>query len=132
MSDISTVNNRIIPLDLELYDRVVEEFPDKNVVDRNDAEFKIQFTLKNKNASSPYTVAASDVSGADKIELIFKSPNGITYKRLAQFGSDGSDGIIFYVCQENDLNQEGTWFVTTRVTYGDVQVQYPFVPFVVE
>lgn len=132
MSDISTINNRVIPVDVELYTREQEEFPDINVVGKNDSEYKIQFTLKNKNAASPYAVAVSDVSGADKVEILLISPSGTPHLKPTSFGTDGSDGIIFTTIGEAEMNFRGTWRVYALVTYGDIVVTYPRVPFLVE
>ncbi len=132
MSDITVLANRLIPIDVELYDLSVIEFPDINIVGVKDAEYRIQFTLKNKAPTSPYTVAVTNLSTTDKQEFVITSPDGTIFIRQAIFLTDGTDGIIFYVCQLSDLNTLGIWKVRARITEGDVVVNYPDVPFSVE
>ena len=132
MSDITATANRVIPIDTELYFRDIEEFPDLHVVNHKDSEFKIQLTCQNKDASSPYAVAASDISGSDKQEIVFLSPEGREIIRKATFGTSGTDGIIFYICQSTDLDTVGVWQVRARITEGDVEINYPNIPFTVE
>ncbi len=132
MSDITILANRLIPIDVELYDLSVVEFPDINIVGVDDAQYRIQFTLKNKAATSPYAVAVTDLSTTDKQEFVITSPEGILFIRKATFLNTGADGIIFFVCQLNDLNTLGIWKVRARITEGDVVVNYPDVPFLVE
>jgi hypothetical protein len=132
MSDITATANRVIPITVELYYKDTEEFPDLNVVGQEDSEYKIQFNCTNKNTASPHTVAVSDLSNADKKEIIFTNPDDITYVRPATFGSDGTDGIIFYICQLTDLNTVGKWKIRAKMTEGDVEINYPDIPFLVE
>jgi len=132
MSDITVLANRLIPIDVELYDLSVIEFPDINVVGVKDAEYRIQFTLKNKASTSPYAVGVTDLSTTDQQEFVITSPEDLTFIRKAIFLTNGSDGIIFYVCQLSDLNTLGLWKVRARITEGDVVVNYPDIIFSVE
>lgn len=132
MSDITAVVNRIIPITVELYDLVIEEFPDLNVVGKDDGEYKLEFTLQNKGSTAPYTVADSDLSTSDKQEIIFTSPEGKEIIRKATLLTDGTDGVIFYICQKKDMNIVGIWLVRVRVTEDDVVINYPQVPIKVE
>ena len=132
MSDITLAANRVIPLDVELYDRVITEFPAQNVIGRDDTEIKLLFTLKNKNATTPYAVAASDVSSADKVEYVFTDPDGFSTIKTAGLNTTGSDGIIYYMTGYADLSTRGNWYVTVRVTFGDVTINYPRILFIVE
>ncbi len=128
---ISLTANRIIPLTVELYVRTQEEFPDLNMVGVKDSEFIIKFTCNNKDATSPYSVAASDLSNTDKQEMVFTSPSGEIIIRKTTFFTDGTDGIVFFVCQLNDMNVAGKWQVKVRITEGVLEINYPNVPFTV-
>ena len=129
MSDVTATANRVIPITVELYFFDVVEFPDINIVNKDDSEYKIQFNCTNKDTVSPYTVATSNLSNVDKIEIILTSPTGEDHVRQATFGSDGTDGIIFYIAQLNDLNKVGDWKVRARMAEGDVEINYPTVIF---
>jgi len=128
---ISLTANRIIPLTVELYIRTQEEFPDLNMVGVKDSEFVIKFTCNNKDATSPYAVSASDLSNSDKQEMIFTSPEGEIIIRKTIFFTNGTDGIVFFVCQLNDMNVAGRWQVKVRITEGILEINYPNVPFTV-
>jgi hypothetical protein len=133
MSDISTTANRIIPITVELYIKDAVQYPlDPIVVNKADSEFRIQFTLTNKTATSPYTVAVSDLSNLDKQEVTFTDTRGREIVRPAILFAGGSDGIMFYVCLLNDLNIVGCWEVRATLTKDDVVVNYPNVPIRVE
>ncbi len=128
---LSLTANRIIPITVELYNRTQEEFPDLNMVGVKDSEFVIKFTCNNKDATSPYAVAASDLSNSDKQEIVFTSPSGETIIRKTTFFTNGTDGIVFFVCQLNDMNIVGRWQVKVRITEGILEINYPNVPFTV-
>jgi len=132
MSDIALTANRVIPITVELYDFSVVEFPDLNVIGKDDSEYKLQFTCRNKGTSPPYTVADSDLSTTDKQEIVFTTFNGAIIIRKATFGSNGTDGIIFFICQLNDMNTIGIWKARPRFRENDVDINYPDTPFLIE
>lgn len=132
MSDISAYANRVLPVDVELYDKSIEEFPDQHTVGKDDSEFKLQLTLQNKDASSPYAVAASDLTNIDKVEYYFYPPNQInTIVRKAEIATAAS-GITFLSIDTKILNTVGLWRVQAVCTEGDVTITYPIVLIYVE
>jgi len=133
MSDIVVVANRIIPITVELYKVVADEFLlDPNIINKEDSEYKLLFTCQNKNATSPFAVANSDLSNTDKQEIVFTTPGGDTIVRKATFEATGSDGEVFYICQLNDMNTAGIWQARPRMTEGDVEINWPNTPFRIE
>ena len=128
---VERVTNRIIPVTTELYNSSQEEFSDLHIVKAIDSKYILQFTLTNKSLTYPYTVAASDVSGADRVEFIFKKDD-IVRSRKAILATNGTDGVVTYKCGFQDLDIPGIWQVYTKVIYGDLTVSYPDVPFTVQ
>jgi ribosome biogenesis protein Nip4 len=132
MSDLATVANRLIPITVELYTKVTETYLlNPIVVNKDDSEYKILFTLTNKDATSPYAVNTSDVSNADKVEFVFTNNLG-SYIKSATNETDGTDGEVFFMVSLNDLHIIGDWFVHVKLTYDDNEINYPKVPFIVE
>jgi len=129
MSDISVLTNRIIPIDVELYTNT--SIP-ASIVGGIDSEVRLQFTLKNKDATSPYAVSTTDLSSVDRVDYIFTQPNGLIYTKLAAIDSPASSGVVYLYLDKSDLNVSGTWQVAAIVTIGDIVVSYPNVPFTVE
>jgi hypothetical protein len=133
MSDIATVANRVIPITVELYTTDAVEFPlNPNVVKAADSKYIIQFTLTNKDLASPYAVAATDVSGSDRVEIVFTKEGGGRRVNLMSFLTDGINGAVDYTVEKNDFPSLGAWNVFVRVIYDDISVSYPSVPFLVE
>lgn len=50
-----------------------------------------------------------DVSTASTKKIIFRKSDGTTLIKTASFASDGTDGIIKYVSQEDDIDTLGIW-----------------------
>lgn len=53
--------------------------------------------------------ASVDISGATTKQLIFLPPDNTEVVQIADFFTDGTDGILQYVTVEGDLNQSGSW-----------------------
>ena len=58
-----------------------------------------------------------DISGADSVSLVLKSPSGVSSSRAAIFNSDGTDGKVKYITLSGDLNEVGTWRIQVLVTF---------------
>ena len=60
--------------------------------------------------------AAVDISSATALSLLFLKPDGTVDTQTAVFSTDGTDGLIRYVTQEDDLDIPGRWRIQGRVT----------------
>ena len=125
MSDITTFANRVLPIDVELYDEPVEEFPDRHTVGMFDVEYKLQLTLKNKNAASPYTVAATDLTNVDKVRFNFYPPDSSALISKTATVSDAANGIAFVSIDHHVLHTPGVWNVEAQCIEGDIYITYP-------
>jgi len=57
-----------------------------------------------------------DISYADLVEIIFTKPNNTgNIVRTAQFINDGTDGAIYYVIEEGDIDETGTWQIQVQI-----------------
>jgi hypothetical protein len=56
-----------------------------------------------------------DISTATEKRVILEYPDGLSNEFDALFATDGTDGVIYYVTQEGDLNEKGTYFVQGMV-----------------
>lgn len=64
-----------------------------------------------------------DISSAIQKEVIFKKPSGALVTLPATFYTTGADGKIYYVSQDNDLDEIGAWKIQCHVvTSGDGQM----------
>jgi len=59
-----------------------------------------------------------DVSAASTLEMIFKSPSGVSSTKSAVVDTDGSDGKIKYATVDGDLNEVGTWQIQVKIVIG--------------
>lgn len=57
-----------------------------------------------------------DLSSATSLQIILKSPSGLTYTKTASFYTNGTDGKIVYTTINGDLNETGTWNIQSKVT----------------
>lgn len=62
-----------------------------------------QITLTDENGN------IIDVSSATVKQVIFQRPDGTDLVGTASFGTNGTDGVIQYITQANDLNIAGRW-----------------------
>ncbi len=56
-----------------------------------------------------------DISNAITKEVIFKKPSGMLVTHPATYYTNGSDGKIYYVSQENDLDEIGAWKIQCHI-----------------
>ena len=59
-----------------------------------------------------------DLTNVDAMYILFRKPNDQLLQVTPVFVNTGSDGIIKYVTQANDLDQYGTWQIQARVVFG--------------
>lgn len=64
------------------------------------------------------TATAMDISSASTVELILKSPSGVSKTKTASFTTDGTDGKIQYITVDGDLDEIGTWRIQSKVVIG--------------
>lgn len=64
---------------------------------------KFQATLVDQDGT------ALDISGATTKEILFLAPDGGTLSKAATFGSDGTDGVMYYLTVAADLDEVGSW-----------------------
>lgn len=57
-----------------------------------------------------------DISDATVKEIKIKPPQGVTQTHTAEFLSDGSDGIIYFITEVDDISIAGMWKIQGRVT----------------
>ena len=62
---------------------------------------------------------AVNLSSATTKTLTLRKPDGTTSAKTAAFYTDGTDGIIQYVTQADDLDQSGTWGIQAYVVLSD-------------
>ena len=60
-----------------------------------------------------------NISTAITKEVIFKKPSGALVTHPATFYNDGSDGKIYYVSQDGDLDEIGAWKIQCHVITSD-------------
>jgi hypothetical protein len=58
-----------------------------------------------------------DISTASTKSIVFKKPNKAVVSQTAAFKTDGTDGILQYLSQANDLDQKGTWSIQAIVEF---------------
>jgi len=63
--------------------------------------------------------AILNVKDASTIEILIQLPNGITMVKTATLSTDGTDGMIKYVCTPTDIPIEGTYKVQGRAEFPD-------------
>jgi hypothetical protein len=81
----------------------------------NDIGTEFLVTIKDCVSGTPTVL---DVSGASTLELIFKSPSGVSTTKSAGLVTDGSDGKIKYTTVDGDLNEIGTWRLQAKIGIG--------------
>lgn len=74
-----------------------------NEIHFNDIGTEFKVTLKDGDA------AVVDVSTALMMSIVFKAPSGATKEMVAEFDTDGTDGVIKYITEDGDLDELGTW-----------------------
>ena len=60
-----------------------------------------------------------DISTATTKTIYLRKPNGVILTKTAVFYTDGSDGIIQYIVQSTDLDQDGTWGIQAYIVLSD-------------
>ncbi len=64
------------------------------------------------------TSTVLDISSASSLQLILKSPSGVSSTKNAVLDSDGTDGKMKYTSVAGDLNEIGTWRIQAKVEIG--------------
>ena len=59
-----------------------------------------------------------DLATATVMQIIFKKPNNTSSTVTATLVTDGSDGKIRYITQEDDLNVVGMWLYEAYIELG--------------
>lgn len=58
-----------------------------------------------------------NLSTATLLEIIFKRPDGTALVVTAELLTDGTDGKMYYLTVDGDLNQLKNWSIQGRATY---------------
>jgi len=60
-----------------------------------------------------------DIGPATTKEICLSKPSGTNVKFTASFpsGGDGSDGLMEYITESGDLDEEGVWKIQGRVVF---------------
>ena len=64
------------------------------------------------------TSTVLDISGASSLEIILKSPSGVSSTKTASLNTDGTDGKMKYTTEDGDLNEVGTWRIQAKAAFG--------------
>jgi hypothetical protein len=59
-----------------------------------------------------------DLSDATELVIKLKSPSGVTSSKSASLYTDGTDGIIEYITEDGDIDEEGKWQLQGYVEVG--------------
>ena len=62
--------------------------------------------------------AIVDISGATVKQIKLRKPSGSVVTKTASFSTNGQDGKVRYVTQDNDLNEHGYWQIQGYVELG--------------
>lgn len=65
---------------------------------------------------------AVDISGYTTLSYIFCAPSGRKRTRTAQFGTDGTDGVLTYTVANGDIDEVGDWQVQARIAKTGVEL----------
>jgi len=84
------------------------------------------FRITLMDGSSPV-----DISGATTKEIVFERPDKTSVSKTASFYSDGTDGILEYTIQTDDLDVAGSWRLQAKVTLTSGSWSSDIQPFVV-
>ena len=90
-----------------------------------DHGFTIQITVT-ENA------VAVDISTATVLGFTFRPPKGLDFSRTSAFFTDGTDGVLEYVVQTQDLTIPGQWKVFPVLTFPGGTVRGTAVDLIVE
>lgn len=81
-----------------------------------DVGFAVQLTAFDKDPETG-VVTAKDISGASGLTMKFVKPDGTVVAHVAEFVTNGEDGLVQYVTQEDDLDVAGRWQVEAEISY---------------
>lgn len=62
-----------------------------------------------------------DISTVISIDIIFSKPDGTTLTKVGAFYTDGTDGKVKYVIQDDDLDMAGNWKIQAFVDFGSTE-----------
>ena len=83
-----------------------------NEIHESNYGWTANFTIKDQDGSPV------DLSGSNSVQIVFTRPNNSgSFTRDATFTTDGVDGNIYYVDQENEIVETGTWQMQAVVTW---------------
>jgi hypothetical protein len=60
-----------------------------------------------------------DLSEATSLQISFQPPDGPAFTRNAELINDGTDGLIGYTTQDNDLDVAGYWYFQAVIGFDD-------------
>jgi len=77
----------------------------------------LRFTVKDLDG------ATVDLSSADALQVILQKPDGTKLTKTASLYTDGTDGIIQYLTQAGDMDNDdaGTWRAQVFVSIGSAE-----------
>jgi len=84
-------------------------------VHKNDIGTKFLVTIKDGTT----VVDISGASGDTDKQIIFEKPDGTVITKNATFDTDGTDGKIYYITIDEDLNLSGQWKIQAKVVLAD-------------
>ena len=65
---------------------------------------------------------AQDISSYTTRQFILRSPTGTTATKTAEFDTDGTDGVLSYTFEEDDIDRAGNWSVQARISKTGVEL----------
>jgi len=71
---------------------------------------------------------AVDISSATDLVIILVKPSGAEVEKTAELLNDGTDGIMRYVTDSDDIDEVGDWSYYGRVTFSASEVYHSVDP----
>ena len=86
-----------------------------NEIHENDIGTKFKLTVK--DGSSAVNISSAVSAGTKQV--IIKKPSGDKLEKNASFTTDGTDGVMEYTTEANDLDESGTYKLQGKVQITD-------------
>lgn len=94
-------------------------------IHENDKGVRLELTVTDTNGT------ALDISSFTTKKYVFVDPIETVSEVTASFVSDGSDGKLFYILSDGDIDTDGEWKVAARLEKVDTRITSVFQSFVV-
>lgn len=83
-----------------------------NEIHEDDYGWTLNLTVKDENGD------AKDLSLCTRVNIVFSRPNNTgSISKEASFETDGSDGKIYYIVADGDIDVSGTWQLQVEAVF---------------